>query len=130
MSAFKESISFQRLSGQDSYLQWSRDFKVVAEGKGVIGLYLGTTPILELPDRSKYFTSFLTTIRTTRSTADASATDLADVQARILEYQLDLQQYEKNDIKNRVAKQLLLESVEPSIRGPLQQFDNVKEAWD
>ncbi|MCJ1260129.1 hypothetical protein MMC24_007969 [Lignoscripta atroalba] len=130
-------VDLQRLKGQDNYVRWSRDFKVIAEVKGVWKVVTEEEPILTKPLREDYFQSFKAEKKTvTEKTASRKSTRLmdktedgntteaeetknftsADFSARISEYKLDLEEYEKNNKRVRIANALIAYWIDPAIR--------------
>ena len=57
LSAGEFGVSLQRLTGQENYNQWLRDFKVIAQLKGVWKFYTGEESILTKPNRDTYLKS-------------------------------------------------------------------------
>ena len=53
-SSNSNAVRLQVLRGQDNYIPWVRDFKLVANAEGVWGFYDGTEKILAKPDREDY----------------------------------------------------------------------------
>ena len=144
-------VDLQRLKGQDNYVRWSRDFKVIAEVKGVWKVVTEEEPILTKPLREDYFQSFKAEKKTvTEKTASRKSTRLmdktedgntteaeetknftsADFSARISEYKLDLEEYEKNNKRVRIANALIAYWIDPAIRGKVQSLEDPKQAWD
>ena len=114
LSAGEFGVSLQRLTGQDNYNQWLRDFRVIAQLKGVWKFYNGKEPILAKPNRDTYLRT-----KSKRTGADvaviASASDShsqekstsEDNTLKVAEYKLDLEEYRENDQKARLALSLL-----------------------
>ena len=137
LSAGEFGVSLQRLTGQENYNQWLRDFKVIAQLKGVWKFYTGEESILTKPNRDTYLKS-----KTKRTGADAALVAAAsdspsqekstseDYTLKVAEYKLDLDEYRDNDQKARLAHSLLTFWVDPAIRGNLQTHETPKKAWD
>lgn len=125
MSDFFETdgASLRVLSGQDNYSAWSRDFKVVATGKGVFKLYTGEMPVLEKPDKDTY-------LHPSGAVTTRKKSDEFDFAAAVAEYRIDLDEYKDNAKLVREALSLLARWVDPAIRGTIIAFVTPKEAWD
>jgi hypothetical protein len=48
-------MKFQTLVGQSNFNRWLRDFKSIADEKGLWGLFIGGDEILKEPLRDAYF---------------------------------------------------------------------------
>lgn len=138
-------VDLQKLVGQQNYLSWSRDFKIVAQSKNVWKLLTGSEEILQKPDRSEYFASNRQATIVTRSEAkkqkekgekekaeagDGDYGESNELRMRMQEYTLDLAEYDRQDQRVRDAISLICYWVDPAIRGNLLSLDNPKEVWD
>ena len=163
LSSHDTGVDLQKLKGQDNYVRWSRDFKVMAEVKGVWKVITGDEPILSKPLREDYFPSFkdegadrvadtakiedLTPAKkpSTRASMKKAQLEAADddsdeattptlssaqLSARISEYKLDLEEYEKNNKMVRTANALMAYWIDPAIRGKVQSFNSPYLAWE
>ena len=133
-SAGNGQIDVERLRGQENYLRWARDFKVIADSRGLMQYYLGNKVMLEEPQRTRYFSSISDPRHETRQINDStdvqiSVANSVDKLARLSEYQLELARYENQCREEREALQILIDAVDPILRGDLQGIDKPDEAW-
>ncbi|KFX96088.1 hypothetical protein V490_03519 [Pseudogymnoascus sp. VKM F-3557] len=133
LSTADTGIDLERLQGQQNYIRWARDFKLVAQAKGVWRLITGAEALLPRPHRTDYFQT------TRKAPLDESKDDIPEedvtpmtnqeISVRIAEYKLDLEEFEKNEKKVRGALTLITYWVDPAVRGNLQEFTDPWEAW-
>ncbi|KAH0166409.1 hypothetical protein KCU67_g4321, partial [Aureobasidium melanogenum] len=146
----------ETLKGQGNYVRWLRDLKPVAESKNLWSLLSGEEEALERPERPVKPQSATIPLRITRSQtkkAAAAATGaetpddskegvtlptlsseaykeaVEDFKLAIVDYRLDLEQYEKQDARVRQAKGLLAMSVDPAIRSIIADISGPHEAF-
>ncbi|EPE29662.1 hypothetical protein GLAREA_00822 [Glarea lozoyensis ATCC 20868] len=129
-----EFMDLERLAGQSNYLRWSSDFKLIAQCKGVWSIIAGEEEILAKPNRSDYFESTVRTSDRLKSKEPAvekpsDQQTPSDQSARIAEYRLDLDEYEDNERRARLAMMLIIYWTDPSIRGTLLQYDTPAAIW-
>ncbi|KAK7729318.1 hypothetical protein SLS63_006191 [Diaporthe eres] len=130
LSALGTGVDLQKLTGQKNYLSWKRDFKLVAQAKGLWEIIAGTEKILMKPDRTDYFLPVTrTSARQKKKSDDEDTPTASDQTARIAEYRLDLDEYRENEQKVRLAMSLIIHWVDASIRGKLQKAQTPTEVW-
>lgn len=155
LTANDAGVDLQRLQGPVNYTRWSRDIRLVADVKGVWDLISGAETILSKPDRDDYFQSSrlanaeikrltemseeevnnLSTAEKTKRTkainnaSSSSKPDKELIQMNIMEFKLDLEEYEKQHKLIRLATALLTYWVDPAIRGKLQKLDGPHDIW-
>ncbi|KAG9512183.1 hypothetical protein KCU93_g10402, partial [Aureobasidium melanogenum] len=147
----------ETLTGQTNFVRWHRDLKAVANTKNLWNLISGAEEVLQRPTRPvKPVPATIPLGPTTRSksakAATASGTDtpddskegvtlatlsseaykeaVEDYKISISEYRLDLEQFEKQDARLRLAKGLLSMSVDPAIRTQISEIDDPSEAFE
>ncbi|OBT54919.1 hypothetical protein VE04_06572 [Pseudogymnoascus sp. 24MN13] len=152
LSTADTGIDLERLQGQQNYLRWCRDFKIVAQAKGVWQIISSVESIMKKPDRHEYFQTtreFSHSAAAKEEGEDAAEADAEvevegkseqaeevqptlthqEVSLRIAEYKLDLEEYEKNDKKVRNARSLIAYWVDPVVRGNLQEYMDPYDSW-
>lgn len=131
LSSADSGLDLQRLRGQDNYSAWARDFKLLAGLKGVWDFYTGEEPILQKPLRSTYNIK-PHKVAELSQTGEEEMIDppTSDTTSYIAQYKLEMEEYERNQKKLRIARSLLAYWVDPSIRGRIQAKVSPKEAWE
>ncbi|KAK8194216.1 hypothetical protein M8818_007404 [Zalaria obscura] len=127
LTAHDTGLDLERLRGQDNYNTWCRDFQLLAELKGVWELYVGEDVILTKPNRAQYHIKPLATVSEDQEMIDKPD---KDTPALIAQYRLELEEYERNHKRVRLARALLPYWVDPSIRGQIIKIDSPKTMWD
>ncbi|KAH0008356.1 hypothetical protein KCU78_g11284, partial [Aureobasidium melanogenum] len=148
----------ETLTGQTNFVRWHRDLKAVANSKNLWTLISGDEAVIERPTRPvKPVPAVIPLGPTTRSKSSkaagtASGTDtpddskdgvylasltseayreaVEDYKVSISEYRLDLEQFEKQDARLRLAKGLLSMSVDPAIRTQISETDDPCDAFN
>ena len=132
----ESGIKLQVLKGQKNYVRWSRDFKLIAQLKGVWNIISGEEPILLRPQKQDYFNAMKPTKK--RGTDDTIMSDgikstisneVTDNSSRIAEYKIDLEEYERNNKRVRTAAALLQYWVDSAVRETIQAYLDPKDAW-
>ena len=140
LSAGDVDVTLLRLTGHGNYNQWVRDFRVVAELKGVWKFYTGEEKILSKPDQDSYLkpkaerkianAPTIASATTSREASYGADADAYILQARIAEFPFELDEYGDNEVKLRLAKSLLAFWVDPAIRIRLQTHSTPAVAWN
>ena len=128
LTADGSGVDLERLRGQDNYHSWSQDFQLLAELKGVWELYTGDEVALNKPNREQYGIKKLNPV-TNNDTGEVEMIDKpnADTSAYIAQYKLELEEYDRNHKKVRLARALLGYWVDKAIRGQIIRIDSPKE---
>jgi hypothetical protein len=132
----------ETLKGQENYVRWFRDLKPVAESENLWSLLSGDERALERPHRPIKPQTATISLRTTGSQAkkagvssngtpdedsdngvtlltrpsEAYKEAIEDFQFAVVDYRLDLDEFEKQDARIRQARGLLTTSIDPAIR--------------
>jgi hypothetical protein len=126
------------LTGQQNYTRWRRDFRVVAESKGVWNIITGKEKILPKPEREIYLPNKSKTYNTRASSSKTATgeeptvdqTDQIMYTTRMTEYKFALKEYDRNEAKVRLASSLIAYWIDQSIRGKVQSFNDLQESWN
>jgi hypothetical protein len=143
------------LKGQGDYVRWFRDLKPVAESRNLWSLLSGDEKVVECPHRPIKPQTATISLRTTGSqtkktalsrpespdensensvtlptrSSEAYKEAIEDFKFAIVDYRLDLDEYEKQDARIRQAKGLLAMSVEPAIRSIIADIADPHKAF-
>jgi len=128
LSIKDSGVDLTRLTGQENYHQWIRNFKLIADLKGVWGIISREDDAVTKPVRTDYFASVKIKNESGMAHEGPQAPD-EDVSTRMAEYKIDLEEYTRYEKNCRIALSVLAYWVDPSIRGKIQSFKSPHDAF-
>jgi hypothetical protein len=155
LSSRPQVASIGTLKGQENYVRWFRDLKSVAESENLWSLVSGDEKAFERPHRPIRPQTATISPRTTGSQIKKAAVSgngtpdedsnngvtlltrssevyqeaVEDFKFAVVDYRLDLDEFEKQDARIRQAKGLLAMSVDPAIRRIIADIADPRKAF-
>ena len=133
LSIHNTDTSLLHLKGQNNFLQWSQDFKVITQLKDVWEIIIGTEAILTKPAHEQYISSmgkYGVQIRSkTTMTVKKQETLCNKITGQVQLWKLNMEEYEQNHKQVHLASALILYYVDLAICEKLQSYITSAEQW-